>query len=154
MVLKILQFENMLLGQFDGTVGAKHRTAFPKTFRDVLGDKLIITRGFEGSLIIVSEELWKSLLEGTEGMPFTVQGTRDTQRFLLGNAAFVRLDEKGRFILPEHLKRYGEIIENVVYIGISRYVEMWAQEKWEAYNQNLSQNIATIAEKLTKISEK
>ena len=34
---------DMLLGQYEGKIGAKSRIAMPKKFREVLGDKLIIT---------------------------------------------------------------------------------------------------------------
>lgn len=140
----------MLLGQFEGKVGEKSRTAFPKRFRDILGDKLIITQGFEKSLIVVSQEGWKALLEGTEGKPFTTNIARDTQRFLLGRAMFAELDEKGRFILPEYLKEYANISSDIIFLGLSRYVEIWDKKHWEEYHSELSKNISTIAEKLTE----
>lgn len=139
----------MLLGQFDGKVGERSRVAFPKKFRDELGDKLIITQGFEGSLIVVSEVGWKALLEGTDGLPFTSSSARETQRFLLGRATFVELDEKGRFILPDYLRRYAEIGSEIVFLGISRYVEVWSKPKWEKYHTDLAKNIGTITEKLS-----
>ena len=81
--------QDMLLGQYDGKIDAKGRTAFPKKFREILGDKLIVTLGYENSLIVVSEENWKAFLEGTEGRPFIESETRETQRFLLGGASNV-----------------------------------------------------------------
>ncbi len=139
----------MLLGQYEGKVGEKSRIAFPKRFREVLGDKLIITQGFESSLIVVSEAGWKALLEGTEGKPFTTRATREMQRFLLGNATFVELDDKGRFILPEYLKRFASITDDVLFIGLSRYVEVWSRVQWEEYQKSLTKNITSIAEKLS-----
>lgn len=142
--------ERMLIGQFDGKIGEKSRVAFPKKFREELGDKLIITQGFEGALIVVSEAGWRALLEGTEGKPFTSSIARETQRYLLGCAAFVELDDKGRFILPEHLKRYAQISEDIVFLGISRYVEMWDKQKWISYHEALSNNITSITERLSE----
>ncbi len=138
----------MLLGQYDGKVGAKSRVAFPKKFRNILGDKLIITFGYENSLIVVSEEGWKALLEGTEGKPFTFGAARETQRFLLGGATELSLDSKGRFILPAYLREYGKIKDEVVFLGISRFVEVWDKSLWQEYQQNLKNNIAVIAQKL------
>lgn len=141
--------EAMLIGQYEGKIGEKARVAFPKKFREIVGDKLIITLGFEGSLIIVAQEKWESLLEGTEGKPFTTSSAREVQRYLLGCAAFVALDEKGRFILPEHLRSHAKMQEDVVFLGISRYVEMWDKGQWQQYQQGLTKNISSIAEKLT-----
>lgn len=142
----------MLLGQFVASVGEKSRTAFPKRFREVLGNRIILTQGFEKSLIAVSEEGWQALLEGTEGKPFTYPEARETQRFLLGGAAFVEMDEKGRFVLPDYLRKYAELGDEIVFIGMSRYVEIWDKKRWEAYNNELSKNISMIAKRLTGYS--
>src|SRR5713226_7318873 len=123
----------MLIGQFEGKIGEKHQIAFPKKFREVLGDKLIITKGFENCLIVVSEDRWKTLLEGTEGKPFTLKGTRELQRFLLGNATFVELDNKGRFVIPDYLLKYANIEVEIIYAGIERFVEIWEKTKWEEH---------------------
>lgn len=138
----------MLLGQYEAKVGAKNRVAFPKKLREVLGNKLIITLGYENSLIVVSEEGWKALLEGTEGRPFIQAETRETQRFILGGASFVELDDKGRFILPSYLREFAKIENETVFVGLSRYVEMWDKKRWELYRGNLEKNIDIIAKRL------
>ena len=139
----------MLLGQHVGKVGAKGRIAFPTKFRKILGDRLIITLGYENSLIVVSEDGWKALLEGTEGKPFTVGPARETQRFILGGASSITLDTKGRFILPLYLRDYAKIATEVVFLGLSRYVEMWDRNRWYQYRKHLEKNIGTIAERLS-----
>lgn len=140
----------MLLGQYEGKIGAKNRVALPKRLREILGDKLIVTKGYENSLIIVSEEGWKALLEGTEGKPFIELEARQTQRFLLGGATFTELDSKGRFIVPDYLRSFAEIENEVIFLGLSRYVEMWDKKKWNLYRENLEKNIDTIAKKLVE----
>ena len=139
---------SMLLGQHEGKVGAKGRVAFPKKFREILGDSLIITLGYENSLITVSQQSWQALLEGTEGLPWTFGPARATQRFILGGASQIELDAKGRFILPVYLRSYAKITGEIVFVGLSRYVEIWDKSHWEVYRKNLEKNIETIAEKL------
>ena len=140
----------MLLGQYDGKVDAKGRTAFPKKFREVLGEKLIITLGYENSLIVVSEQNWKSLLEGTEGRPFIESETRETQRFLLGGASPVELDDKGRFVLPSYLREFAGVEDDVVFLGLSRYVEIWDKQKWLTYRKGLEKDIDSISKRLLR----
>jgi MraZ protein len=144
----------MLTGQYDGKIDNKGRTAFPKKFRQILGGRLIVTYGFENSLIVVSEENWKALLEGTEGRPFTEPETRQTQRYLLGGASDIELDGKGRFILPAYLREFAKIKENVVFVGLFRYVEIWSKEVWSQYNKFLKKNISDISQRLTKKIDK
>jgi MraZ protein len=143
----------MLLGQHDGKVDAKGRTALPKKLREIIGDKLIITLGYENSLIIVSENGWKTLLEGTEGRPFIQQEARETQRFLLGGASSIELDSKGRFVVPNYLRSFGKIKDEVVFIGLYRYVELWDKGLWEAYRLKLEKNIDRISQRLIKGEE-
>jgi MraZ protein len=143
----------MLIGQYESKVSDKYQTALPKKFRDVLGDRLIITKGFEKCLIIVSVESWKTLLEGTEGRPFTNKNTRELQRFLLGNATDVELDSKGRFVVPEYLREFAEIKKEMVFAGIERFVEVWDKTKWNDHQENLVKEIESIAERLSEKSE-
>ncbi len=144
----------MLIGQFEGKIDKKGRSAFPKKFREILGDKLIVTLGYENSLIIVSEENWKQLLEGTEGKPFIQSETRGTQRFLLGGASSVELDSKGRFIVPSYLREFAKIENEIVFLGLSRYVEVWDKKRWEEYRGNLEKNIDRISQRLVDKNEK
>ena len=144
----------MLLGQYEAKVGEKSRIALPKKLREIIGSKLIITLGYENSLIIVSEEGWKALLEGTEGRPFIQKPARETQRYLLGGATFVSLDTKGRFIIPDYLRRFAKIKTEVVFLGLSRYVELWDRQVWESYRLDLEKNIDKISEKLIGKEEK
>jgi MraZ protein len=140
----------MLIGQYESKIDTKGRSSFPKKFREILGDKLIVTLGYENSLIVVSEKNWKALLEGTEGRPFIHSETRETQRFLLGGANNVELDSKGRFILPAYLKDFGRIEDEIVFIGLSRYVEIWDKKRWEKYRTVLASRIETISKRLTE----
>lgn len=140
----------MLLGQYESKIGEKHQAALPKKFRDVLGEKLIVTKGFENCLLIVSEENWKTLLEGTEGKPFTSKSTRELQRFLLGSASYVELDQKGRFVIPEYLRAFAKIDAEVTFVGIQRFVELWDTKSWEEHQKELAKNIESIAERLNE----
>lgn len=143
----------MLIGQYEGKVGEKHQAALPKKFRETLGDKLIITKGFENCLIVVSEDNWKTLLEGTEGRPFTSKNTRELQRFLLGNATYVALDSKGRFVLPDYLRKFAKLDSEIIFAGIQRFVEIWDKKAWEKHQDELAKTIDSVAERLTDQGE-
>ncbi len=144
----------MLLGRSEGKISTKFQAAFPKRFREDTGDILIVTKGLESCLIIVSEENWKTLLEGTEGRPFTNKATRELQRFLLGNAERVELDSKGRFVIPEYLRKHAGITDEVIFAGLERFVEVWDKDQWDKHQKVLSDNIASIAERLGEIEGK
>jgi MraZ protein len=140
----------MLLGQVNNKLDDKNRLSFPSKFRKELGNNLIITQNMEGSLLVVSERRYKTLLEGTENKPFILKEVREVQRFLFGSAVEIELDEKGRFILPEHLKIYSGIESEAVFVGVYNRVEIWDKRRWEEYNKaHLNRNITEIAQKLS-----
>src|SRR5688572_18541638 len=99
----------MIIGQYEGSVGIGNRVSFPKKFRQILGNILIITKGLDRNLIVVSESNWKMLLEGTEDKPLIDKSSRELQAILLGNARDVKLDELGRFVIPEYLRVHAGI---------------------------------------------
>ncbi len=142
----------MLIGQYEGKITEKHQVALPKKFREVLGDTLIVTKGLDNHLIVVSESGWQTLLEGTDGKPFTDKSSREMQRFLLGNATMVELDSKGRCVIPEFLRSYAGIKGDIIFAGIQRFVEVWDKNAWEKHQQELAGNINYIAEKLSNVS--
>ncbi len=143
----------MLIGQYEGKIGEKGRIALPRKIREVLGDSLIITQGYENALIIVSEEGWKALLEGTEDKPFIQSEARETRRFLLGTASYIELDNKGRFIIPSYLRSFAKIENEVIFLGLWRYVELWDRVRWEEYKKNLENNIDAISKRLINSSK-
>jgi MraZ protein len=143
----------MLIGQYEAKIDKKGRTAIPKKFREILGNKIIVTLGYESSLIVVSENQWQALLEGTQGRPFIEYETRETQRFLLGGASSVELDNKGRFILPSYLREFAKVTDEIVFLGLSRYVEIWDKKRWAEYHIKLEKNIERISSRLVKKGE-
>ncbi|HET9947079.1 MAG TPA: cell division/cell wall cluster transcriptional repressor MraZ [Patescibacteria group bacterium] len=138
----------MILGQYEGKISVKSQIAFPKKFREGLGERLIITKGLGKRLMVVSEENWKTLLEGTEQSPFINKEATDLQRFVLANAQYVELDSKGRCVLPEYLRKYAGIREDIVYAGMNRFVEIWDKKNWDEEQDRLSSTIELIAQKL------
>ena len=139
----------MLLGQYDGKISDKQQISLPSKLRQELGDRLIITKGFEQCLIVVAEKDYNTLLEGTDGKPFTNKAAREVQRFLLGNASFVELDNKGRCVLPAHLRIYAQLNEEIVFAGVQRFVEIWDKKAWEGQQNMLNQQVSSIAERLS-----
>ncbi len=143
----------MLIGRQDTKIDEKNRIILPAKFRRELGDNLIVTQGFEGSLIVISVSKFELLLEGTRGKPIIDKNAREIERFLLGNASEVGLDDKGRFIIPAYLREYASLSDEVSILGVIRYVQIWDKKRWEQHNLELIKKIEPITEKITKNNE-
>ena len=53
-------------------------------------------------------------------------------------------------MVPSYLCDFARISDKVVFIGVSRYVEMWDKTIWEEYQKNLEKNIELIAQNIIK----
>ena len=133
-------------------MGEKNRVAFPKKFREELGEKLIVTQGYEGCLVIVSPSQWQTMIDESSSGPFVSQSVRDTSRFLLGGAAEVELDDQGRFVISPNLIEYAQIKNEIIFLGLSRWVEVWDAEKWLQRKQYIVEHSSEIADKLSEIT--
>lgn len=143
----------MLLGEVVYKMGQKHRLALPKKFRQQMGDRLIVTRGFEGCLVMVSQEQWLPLISEVETASFLDMHARSSARYLLGGASEVVLDAQGRFVVPDVLHQHAGLDEEVVFVGLGKWVEVWDKQKWAALQQELAAEGSAIAQKLLPKSE-
>ncbi len=142
----------MLSGQIEGKVSSKFQTALPKQFRAIFGETLIITKSVDQCLLILAEDKWETLLEGTRGMPFTDKATREIQRYLFGSAVVIKLDSQGRFVIPEYLRRYAHIEKEIVFIGVQRYGEIWDKTSWNEHEKSIAKSIDLLTVNLTETS--
>lgn len=143
----------MFLGNYTQKLDAKKgRTAIPSRFRKLLGKKAVITQGYEGSLILVSSISWKKVVKGVVNKSFLSGASRQTDRFLLGNAFEIELDKQGRFILPKALKDYAKLGKSIIFVGVGSRIEVWNKTVWQKQQKYLTENIAQISEKLNEKS--
>lgn len=143
----------MLIGEYQNKVGDRKRIALPKKLRDELGNDLILTRGYENSLVIVNKHLWENLSKDIISGSFINTDIRDTSRFLIGSASEIELDDQGRFVLPQSLFDYAQIKEEVVFIGLVNWVEVWSKELWTKRMDYLSKHGSEIAQKLSELNK-
>jgi len=141
----------MLIGEYKYKVEAKNRVSLPKKFREEIGNKIVVTQGYEGCLVVVSPRQWEVLIEDAAKGPFVSEAVRETSRFLLGGAVEVELDEQGRFVLPQPLREYAGIGKEVCFLGLGRWVEIWDARKWAKRKAYLAKHSGEIGEKLQKL---
>jgi MraZ protein len=141
----------MIIGQFTSKLTDKERLSVPKKFRNELGDNLVIARWYENCLVLVSKSGWEALLTRLGGTKDKViLPVRDLDRFVLGLAFELELDKQGRFIIPEILKSYAQIKDDVVFVGLLDRVEIWSNDNWNKYEDSIRERAEIAIEKLAK----
>lgn len=143
-----------LMGEYTNKIVSGHRIVLPSALRKGIGTSFIITKGYEGCILIVPKKAWTKLVSPMESRSFLDRNVRDSLRFLAGGAYSVSLDAQGRVVVPETLRTYSHIQFNdtvakeVVFVGLMNWVEVWEGSKWNEHNAMITQNADQIAEKL------
>jgi len=147
----------MFYGEYSHSLDKKGRLIIPAKFREVFkehfAEKFYLTRGLDGCLFVFTEESWKSQERKFREMPFTRTESRKFNRLYFSGACDSVCDKQGRILIPDYLKRYAEIKEDVVIVGVSDRIEIWAKEKWEHFFEGSKGSFEELAEKLVDRQE-
>jgi MraZ protein len=140
----------LLIGEYQAKLTEKNRIALPKKFREIMGTRLIVTNGYEGCLIVVTEAQFEEITSDISVGKFVNNDVRDTTRFLLGGASEIELDSQGRFVLPSNLLDYSGIKNDACFLGLKRWAEVWSKEKWDKRKGEIMSSAGEIATRLEK----
>lgn len=128
----------MLIGTYYHQLDQKNRFRIPAKLKEKLGGDLILTIGSGGALeLFSSEELNASVLSKTTNISLFDETAQKSLRILLSSAHELEADNQGRYLLPQSLKTHANILKNIVIIGVGNRLEIWAEEKWKEYTQDL-----------------
>lgn len=140
----------MLKGQYSNSIDAKGRIVMPKKYRPALEDKVVVSRGLDGCLSVYPLKKWMEVEKKLAALPTTKKQARDYARLILSSAEDLELDKMGRINLPMHLIKMANLEKNCIIIGLGEYLEIWNEDKWNEYNQNVEESFEQIAESLVE----
>lgn len=130
---------------FQGThayhVDEKGRLKMPADFALALGPTFTLTRGHNGCLWAMPDAEWQALAARLKGDSILDQRTLALQRYFIGSAASITLDGQGRLVIPPVLRDFAGIRHELMIVGIGSRVEVWARERWDAYESQLSDEL-------------
>lgn len=142
----------MFYGEYSHSIDRKGRLILPAKFRETAKthfiEKFFVTRGLDSCLFMFSEEEWKAQENKFKAVSFTKQQSRTFNRLYFSGAVEVDFDSQGRLLLPQYLKDFAQIKKDVIIVGVSSRIEIWAKDKWEEFYGNSRQSFEEIAEKL------
>ena len=148
----------MFYGEYHHSLDAKDRVIVPSKFREIFKEnyveKFYLTRGLDRCLFVFTEEEWRQQERKFKDLPFTRQESRKFNRLYFSGACEVVCDKQGRILIPVYLKSYAEIKSDVVIIGVSDRIEIWAKEKWENFFRENLGSFEELAEDLIEKPKK
>ena len=140
----------MFIGEYTHTVDDKKRISLPSKFRKSVGKKAVVTKGLDSCLFIYTIEEWKKVAQEL-GSGWTKSDQRGIHRFIYGGAQEISVDSVARILIPEHLKKYAELKNKVVFAGVHNRIELWNDQKWSAYKKTMEKRAEELSEKLGNV---
>jgi MraZ protein len=146
----------MFYGEYLHSIDRKGRLILPAKFREAAKshfiEKFFVTRGLDKCLFMFSEEEWRTQETKFKAIPFTKQQSRTFNRLYFSGAVEVISDKQGRILIPQYLKDFAQIKKDVMIVGVSNRIEIWAKDKWQEFYGTSQQTFEEIAEKLMDTS--
>ncbi len=142
----------MLIGEYRHTIDDKNRLSLPAKFRREMGKKVIVTSGLDNCLFIFTMKTWESIAERLSASDSSMlqADNRSFNRYLLGGAVEVEVDQAGRMLIPDYLRERGKLGANVAIVGVRERVEIWDETRWLKYRKEIETKADELAEKLGK----
>ncbi len=141
----------MLIGEHTHTLDSKKRLSLPAKFRKELGTSVILTRGLDTCVFVYSKKEWSDFSKRLGELSMGQADTRAFNRFILGGAVEVDVDKAGRILVPDFLKDFAQLDTRVIVAGIANRVELWNEDFWKSYQQEVEKKADSLAEKLGDI---
>jgi len=129
----------------------KGRLAIPARFREALGEGVVITRGFDRCLMGFPRAIWETLAQQVSGLSLGQGEARNLRRLLFSGAADIMMDRQGRILIPQNLREYAGLGEQVIVAGLNTHFEIWTGERWRAVLDTLDENASAFAEQLAAL---
>lgn len=141
----------MFIGEYSHNLDDKNRLSIPAKFRANLAGGCIVTRGLDHCLWVYPKQVWQDFAEKLSTLPITSKDARSFSRLMLAGASEAELDKNGRMLLPKYLLTYANIKEKVSINGLYNRIELWPDEAWNNFKQEMEDNSEEIAEQLSEL---
>ncbi len=125
----------MFLGTSNHSVDSKGRIVLPAKFREELGDTFYIAQGFGSPCVqVMSAEQFERITKNIMDLP--ADKARALQYAFTATAAEVSPNASGRVMIPQSLRRFADLKDEALVLGMDTRIEIWDKSRYEAYTES------------------
>ncbi len=143
----------MFFGKYESNLDEKGRVVIPSKFREEIGEKLYLIKGFEGCVSLYKEEDFINFIEKLKRLQYEKSKVRQYQRLLLESVVELTIDKHGRVLVPTRTLKEYEISSKVTIVGVINHLELWDSIKYDNYKADKEGNFELDAESLINSDE-
>lgn len=131
----------MFSGAYSHSVDNKGRTVIPSKFRSKLGERFFLTRGMHGCLWVFADDEWRAFQQKMTPRSLLDSRGLKLERFFVGSALECIPDGQGRVFVPQNLRDYAGIKDDIWVVGLGNKIEIWSSARWDEFNQALTDDV-------------
>ena len=121
-------------GSAETTLDDKGRVNIPARFREYFQEKLIITRGMQRCVLIMTPPVWKNFEKTlTESENVNQEERSVIEDKHLNEAQVVELDKVGRIAIPSIFRKYANLSKDCIVIRNEGRLMIWDSDVYDAY---------------------
>jgi MraZ protein len=120
-----------LIGRYVNKVDEKGRTFLPAAMRPYIHslwgakpDLVLAVMGFDRCLVLVDRKAWFTHQAKLNQLDWMDEDAAQLRR-LASLAEDCRLDQQGRIALPQFLREFAQLSDEVMFVGCVDYIELW-----------------------------
>lgn len=110
--------------------------------------KLIINRGFDKCLTIYTPAEWQTETDKLNQLNTFNRRDRQFIRLYNNGATEIEIDGSSRILIPQKLKEYAALKNDIVLLGYGNRIELWAAELYSAEMEISADDFSALAEEL------
>ena len=120
----------MFLGKHSSKLDKYNRLSTPSQFREELSNRSYMTQGFDRNLLVLTKDAFQEIYRRVVSLNIADPLARVLLRLILGTAHEVHLDKNGHLPIPDELKEFANLHEDVLLVGQGDYFEIWSADLW------------------------
>jgi MraZ protein len=128
----------LLTGEYQHVVDSKSRVLISNKLRgqidaDEHGNNFYLVLGANGILCLYPEKYFEQIALAVAPGTTAPDEAVTFERMSFSLASKVELDNQGRLLLNDRLRKRAGLKDNVTLIGVRDHIELWNSESWEQY---------------------
>ncbi len=140
----------MFLGEYSHNLDEKGRLTLPARMRELLGERVVVTRGLERCLLVFPANDFEKFLQNVNTVGMTAADVRGLSRFFSSKATEDSPDKQGRINIPQTLRDHANLNGEVTVIGSFDHVEVWNPAQYLQTDAELVKNVPDMSERVNE----
>ena len=130
--MKVTEVGKLFSGMSNHSVDSKGRIVLPAKFREALGERFYLARGFGNACIqAMSAEQFDAISARISELP--ADKAMALQYTFTATAVEVSPNASGRVMIPQTLREFAGIEGDALVIGMNNRIEIWSSKRFEQF---------------------